>query len=159
MIYGIYILIIALLVLADQLVKEAVVANIDLYEKIPVIKGFFNLTYVKNYGAGFSIMQNERFFLIVISAAAVIALAVMIYRTKKNDFVALFSYILIISGAIGNLIDRVVNGYVVDFLDFIIFGYDYPVFNIADSFITIGCFILIIQVFTESRRAKNKTEG
>ena len=92
MIYGIYILIIALLVLTDQLVKKAVVANIDLYEKIPVIKGFFNLTYVKNYGAGFSIMQNERVFLVVISAVAVIALAVMIYRTKKNDFVALFSY-------------------------------------------------------------------
>jgi len=157
--YAVYLLIVALLVLADQLSKKAVVANIALTAKIPVIKGFFNLTYVKNFGAGFSILQNARLFLIAISTVAVIALAVLIYRTKKNDFVSLVSYLLILSGALGNLIDRAVNGYVVDFLDFIIFGYDYPVFNIADSFITIGCFILIIQAFTENRRAKNKTAG
>ena len=157
--YAVYLLIVALLVLADQLSKKAVVANITLNDKIPVIKGFFNLTYVKNFGAGFSILQNARLFLIAISTVAVIALAVLIYRTKKNDFVSLVSYLLILSGALGNLIDRAVNGYVVDFLHFIIFGYDYPVFNIADSFITIGCFILIIQAFTENRRAKNKTAG
>ena len=86
----------------------------------------------------------------------IIVLSYLLVKAKKNDTLSIISYILIISGALGNLIDRVRLGYVVDFLDFKIFGYDYPVFNVADSFITVGCFILIIMVILESKNAKDK---
>ena len=157
MIYIFYVLFVTILVILDQYVKNLVVLNIELSKRIPLIDDFFSLTYVRNYGAGFSILQNETVFLSVLSIVAVLVLAYLLIKAKKSDTVSIISYILIISGAIGNLIDRIRLGYVVDFLDFKIFGYDYPVFNIADSFITIGCFILMITVILESKNAKNKT--
>lgn len=156
MIYIFYVLFVTILVILDQYVKNLVVLNIELSKRIPLIDNFFSLTYVRNYGAGFSILQNETVFLSVLSIFAVLVLAYLLIKAKKSDTVSIISYILIISGAIGNLIDRIRLGYVVDFLDFKIFGYDYPVFNIADSFITIGCFILMITVILESKNAKNK---
>ncbi|MBQ1568043.1 MAG: signal peptidase II [Erysipelotrichaceae bacterium] len=156
MIYIFYVLFVTILVILDQYVKNLVVLNIELSKRIPLIDDFFSLTYVRNYGAGFSILQNETVFLSVLSIVAVLVLAYLLIKAKKSDTVSIISYILIISGALGNLIDRIRLGYVVDFLDFKIFGYDYPVFNIADSFITIGCFILMITVILESKNAKNK---
>ncbi len=156
MIYAFYVLFVTILVIIDQYVKNLVVSNIELGKKIPLINNFFSLTHVRNYGAGFSILQNERVFLIVLSCVAIIVLSYLLIKAKKNDTLSIISYILIISGALGNLIDRVRLGYVVDFLDFKIFGYDYPVFNVADSFITVGCFILIIMVILESKNAKDK---
>ena len=156
MIYFFYVLFVTILVILDQYVKNLVVLNIELSKRIPLIDDFFSLTYVRNYGAGFSILQNETVFLSVLSIVAVLVLAYLLIKAKKSDTVSIISYILIISGALGNLIDRIRLGYVVDFLDFKIFGYDYPVFNIADSFITIGCFILMITVILESKNAKNK---
>ena len=79
----------------------------------------------------------------------------MLLHEKKLSFVSKTAYLLIISGAAGNLIDRVMKTYVTDFLDFLIFGYDFPVFNIADSFITVGCFLLIGELLWESRNASN----
>ena len=156
MIYIFYVLFVTILVILDQYVKNLVVLNIELSKRIPLIDDFFSLTYVRNYGAGFSILQNETVFLSVLSIVAVLVLAYLLIKVKKSDTISIISYILIISGALGNLIDRIRLGYVVDFLDFKIFGYDYPVFNIADSFITIGCFILMITVILESKNAKNK---
>ena len=156
MIYFFYVLFVTILVILDQYVKNLVVLNIELSKRIPLIDDFFSLTYVRNYGAGFSILQNETVFLSVLSIVAVLVLAYLLIKAKKSDTISIISYILIISGALGNLIDRIRLGYVVDFLDFKIFGYDYPVFNIADSFITIGCFILMITVILESKNAKNK---
>ena len=156
MLYVFYILIVTILVILDQYTKNLVVMNIELGKRIPLIDNFFSLTHVRNYGAGFSILQNERVFLTALSSVAIVILTYMLIKAKKNDTISIISYILIISGALGNLIDRVRLGYVVDFLDFIIFGYDYPVFNIADSFITVGCFALIIMVALEARNAKDK---
>ncbi|MBR3250249.1 MAG: signal peptidase II [Erysipelotrichaceae bacterium] len=156
MIYILYALSVTILVILDQYVKNLIVMNFELGKRVPLIENFFSLTYVRNYGAGFSILQNERAFLTVLSLIAILILTYLLIKAKKNDTVSIISYILIISGALGNLIDRIRLGYVVDFLDFIIFGYDYPVFNIADSFITIGCLTLIITVILESKNAKNK---
>ena len=156
MLYFIYLLIITILVILDQYVKNLVVLNIPLGEHINLIDNFFSLTYVRNYGAGFSILQNATVFLSLLSIVAIIVLTYMLFKTRNNDTLSKISYLLIISGAIGNLIDRIRLGYVVDFLDFIIINYDYPVFNIADSFITIGCFLLIFMVIMESKNAKHK---
>ena len=154
MIYFLYILFILIFVVIDQIIKSTVVNNIALNQVIVLIRNFFNLTYVRNYGAGFSILQNATVFLSLISIVACVVLFYYLIKTDKKDLVSKISYLLRISGAIGNLIDRLKLGYVIDFLDFKIFGYDFPVFNIADCYITIGCFILIIKVLLESKNAR-----
>ena len=116
-----------------------------------VIPGFFQLTNVRNTGAGFSILTDHTEFLSAVSLLAVIALIYML--RKEKSVLTRISYLMIIAGAIGNLIDRFRLGYVVDFLDFYIFGYDFPVFNVADSFITIGCFLLILINLKDMRYA------
>jgi len=141
------------LLLLDQISKYIVVNNIALSQKIVLIPGFFNLTYVRNFGAGFSILQNQTFFLLAMSFLVSAYLLYQLFKDKTIDKMTSVSYILIVSGALGNMIDRLRLTYVIDFLDFIIFGYDYPVFNIADSFITIGCILLIFIVLRENRNA------
>ena len=155
MLLATYILVVAILVAIDQYTKFMVVSHIALYEKIEIIKGFFDLTYVRNYGAGFSIMQNETTFFIVITLIAIVLISYLLWHTNKNELLYRISYLLILSGAIGNFIDRLKNVYVIDFLDFYIFGYDFPVFNVADSFLTIGCFVLMGLALMENRNAKS----
>lgn len=148
-----YLFIIILLVCLDQYSKFLIIQNLNLGEKIVLIKDFFSLTHVNNYGAGFSILQNATVFL---SAVSILAIAILIYlllHEKKLSYFSKTAYLLIISGAAGNLIDRLLKSYVTDFLDFLIFGYDFPVFNIADCFITVGCFLLIGELLWESRSA------
>ena len=155
MLYVIYLIAVGLFIGLDQLVKKVIIGSIELGQRIVLIPGFFSLTHVRNYGAGFSILQNARLLLTLTAVAAIIAVTVLLIRTNRKDLLSIVSYLFIISGAAGNLIDRVMNGYVVDFLDFIIFGYDFPVFNLADCFITVGCFLLIIQVLWEGKHAGN----
>lgn len=155
MLYALYILTLVVLISVDQFSKYLVVKNISLNINIELIKNFFNLTYVKNFGAGFSILQNQKIFLIIVSIIAIIVVGYLLIKSNNKETINRISYLLIIGGAIGNLIDRLTYGYVIDFLDFIIFGYDFPVFNLADSFITIGCAIIIVSIFLESKRGKN----
>lgn len=155
MLYALYLLAIVAIVILDQFSKYLIVQNITEGINIVFIKDFFNLTYVKNYGAGFSILQNQQVFLIIVSVAAVIGVSYLLIKSKNSEAFNRICYILIIGGAIGNLIDRLTLGYVVDFLDFNIFGYDFPVFNVADSFLTVGCFMLIISLLLEMKHDKN----
>ncbi|MBQ2657390.1 MAG: signal peptidase II [Erysipelotrichaceae bacterium] len=150
-----YLFIIILLTCIDQYSKFVIIQNMDLGEKIVLIENFFSITHVRNYGAGFSILQNATVFLSAVSILAICILIYMLLHEKKLSLVSKTAYLLIISGALGNLIDRVLKTYVTDFLDFLIFGYDFPVFNIADSFITVGCFLLIGELLWESRSASN----
>lgn len=151
----VYILVIAILIGLDQYTKYLIVSNFSLYEVKDIINNFFSLTYVQNFGAGFSIMQNQRFFLSAVSIIAIILFAYMLYKSKKDEYLNSFCYVLVIAGAMGNLIDRIRLNYVVDFLDFLIFNYDFPVFNLADCYITIGCFLIMISVFLEEKNAKH----
>ncbi len=155
MIYFFYLLFITIFVFIDQMSKKLVVSNFKLNQVVPVIKGFFNLTYVRNYGAGFSILQHATAFLLALTVIACIVLLYLLVTSDKKDLLSKVCYLLIISGAIGNFIDRVRFSYVIDFLDFKIFGYDYPVFNIADSFITVGCVLLVVKTLWEARHAKD----
>lgn len=153
MIYALYLLTVIVLVSADQFTKFLITANFK--EKIVLVKDFFYINYVKNYGAGFSILQNQKYFLIAISLIAVVIIGYLLVTAKKKESLNKICYLLIIGGSIGNLIDRLSLGYVIDFLDFFIFGYDFPVFNLADCYITVGCFLLIISILLESKNAKN----
>ena len=124
----------------DQYTKYLAATKLIHYDTIPLIQDVFHLTFVKNRGAVFGIMQNQQCFFIIVTF---IILMVMIYYiiSKRPDSKLLMSCIsMVIGGAIGNLIDRILRGYVVDFLDFTLINF--PVFNIADSFVVIGAILL-----------------
>ena len=140
-------------ILLDQITKYYVAHNFIQGARQKVIDGFFYLTYVRNTGAGFSILQGQRWVFIILTF---IALPLFIYLYVKSDpghKLERFAYLLLISGTIGNFIDRVVYGSVVDFLDFIIFGYDFPVFNVADIFITVGVGLYLLLTLLETKHA------
>ena len=149
------ILFVILLVVLDQASKiYLTLVNKTSPIDLEVIRGFFRITYTCNDGAAFSILKGKRVFFIIMT---IIVVCLIVYYLLKNEvyWVEKYSLLLIISGAVGNLIDRIMYGYVIDFLDFIIFGYDFPVFNIADSFITIGAIGLIISILFLNKEGEN----
>lgn len=139
-----WILLIAGLIGLDQWTKWFFLVNKDNFKDFEIIKGFFYLTYVENRGAAFGILQNFRWFFIILT---VIALAVMVwYFIKNQNNMLRLSLSFIMAGAVGNFIDRLFRGFVVDFFDFYPFGYNFPVFNVADICVNIGVFFLLIYV-------------
>lgn len=158
MTYLFYIFIIASIVGLDQYSKNVIELVIEEGNNIKIIDNFFYLANVKNYGAAFSIMQNQRLILVAIPLIVVGVLAYIIIKNRKIHKLAIVSYLFIIGGAIGNLIDRAFIGYVRDFLDFYIFGYNYPTFNIADSFVCIGVFLLLIYYIFFEKKQNEKQE-
>lgn len=129
-------------IISKLVVKHYLVLN----QSNVIIKDFFNLTYVKNSGAAFSILDDNTFLVVIVSLIIIAILIRYVYKNKDAKKIERVAYSLILGGAIGNLVDRIFNGYVVDFLDFIFFGYNYPIFNLADTFIVIGVILLIIDM-------------
>lgn len=131
-----------LILVADQVTKYLTVANIDLYEHISVIPGFMGLTYVQNKGAAFSMLQGQQWLFAVIFAVFAVFI-VWEFSKKQLPFKAFerWCIVAVFAGGLGNMIDRLRLGYVVDMIatEFI----DFPVFNVADCFITCGCILLI----------------
>lgn len=133
--------IIALLGL-DQWSKWYILTNKVRFENLEVIKDFFYLTYLENRGAAFGILQNFRWVFIVLTIAAVVFM--ILYFIRNKHFVIRFSLTFLIAGAVGNFIDRLFRGFVVDFLHFYPFGYDFAIFNIADVCVNVGVVFLVI---------------
>jgi signal peptidase II len=126
-----------------------------------LIKNFFALTYVENKGAAFGAMQGARWFFVILTF--VLCGGIIYYlnkreKTKGKDMLLRAVVVLVVGGAIGNLIDRIIRGYVVDFLDFYIFGYNYPVFNVSDICVVCGAILLLTWVFWTDRKAKKLEE-
>ena len=148
-----------LLVFADQISKILIRINMSLYESIPVITNFFNLTYVTNDGMAFGI--NFPFGIYIFSTISFIFTVFLfwyLWTIKESGIVIRTGVALIIAGAVGNLIDRIFLGSVVDFLDFMIGNYHWYVFNFADSYVTIGMgFILYDSFFLEPKK-ENKSD-
>lgn len=139
----IYELIIAILIGLDQLSKYWALNYLKDAESIPVIQNMFHLTYVENRGAAFGMFQNNQIIFIVVAILASI-FGLYYLHTKKVHLVGKIGILLIISGAIGNLIDRVRLGFVVDYFDFrIIWEY---VFNVADVFVVVGTMLLCVYI-------------
>lgn len=139
----------------DQLTKFLIVKNLALGNSIPVINGIFHLSLVHNKGAAFGILKNQVSFLIITSLFTIILFYFALKDNKHKIFYCL-SLSLILAGALGNLIDRVCFGYVIDFIDFRI----WPVFNIADSVITIGAVMLGWAILTsKEERVSHKAQG
>lgn len=147
--------IIALIILVvDQLVKLIIKSSLHLHQELVIIKNFFSIHYLQNNGAAFSILQDKTLLLIII---AVLYIAIMVYYIKKENFGNFSSIAIgfILGGILGNLIDRIIYSEVIDYLSLSIFGYNFPVFNIADVSITVGAFFLIIHYILEEKK-KNK---
>jgi signal peptidase II len=146
-------------IVLDQVTKQAIVGSMDLYQSIQVLP-FFNLTYVHNYGAAFSILYDaggwQRYFL---SALALIVSAVIVWwlrQSTKEQILLPVAFSFILGGALGNVLDRILHGYVIDFLDFYYNTYHWPAFNVADSAIFIGAALLIIDMFVNKETKDNE---
>lgn len=140
------ILTIAIIALAiDQITKVATSIILEINKPIEVIKNFFYLTLCHNEGAAWGLFSNTKVVILIGTIIALIVIYHFIYCFKKNNRNNL-AFGLLLGGLSGNLIDRLLFGYVRDFLDFYILGYDYPVFNIADICIVLGVFFLIIAI-------------
>ena len=150
----IYYLIAAAVIVFDRVVKKLVVSNMVPWETIPVIEDIFHFTYVQNRGAAFSMWQGQWIILIGFPLAAIAVGLILIYlKRNKWDKLMLTSVAIICGGGVGNLIDRIMLGYVVDLFDFRVF----PVFNIADIFICVGCGLMILDVlFFERKNSSNE---
>lgn len=150
----VYELIIALLIAIDQITKLWALNYLNKVGSIPVIENVFHLTYVENRGAAFGMLQNNQIIFIIV---AIIASIYGLYylHTKKVNLIGKCGILLIISGALGNLIDRIKLGFVVDYFDFkIIWEY---VFNTADVFVVVGTILLCIYIiFYEEKKQKDK---
>ena len=133
----------SLIILLDQIVKLLITHNLVVGESIKIINNFFYITYVNNSGAAWSILTGNRILLIVITLLVLFIIYKYLIKNKKLQKIEQIIYGLLVGGVIGNLIDRVVRGYVIDYLDFYIFNYDYPIFNIADAAIVIAVILLI----------------
>jgi signal peptidase II len=141
---------VAVLIL-DQLVKHHIVDNFYLYEQVPVIPSFFSLTLAYNTGAAFSFLSEQggwqRWFFVAVASVVSIMLVSWLSRMKKEEGWQACSMALILGGALGNLYDRVMNGYVVDFLLVYYDDWYFPSFNLADVAITVGAAMLILDMF------------
>lgn len=135
--------------LLDQISKVIITNFLDVNSSIDIINNFFNLTLVHNDGAAWSILSGNRLLLIFISLIALVLIYYIFIKNKNLKKLDIITYGMLIGGIIGNLFDRVFYGYVIDFLDFKIFNYNYPVFNIADCFIVISAILLIVDVVKE----------
>ncbi len=147
-------LIAILIIIIDQLTKFAVVSTMDLYESIPIIEGWFHITSVRNTGAAFSILENQTWFFIITAIIISLVLVYLIYRVYREYRILALLMALILGGALGNLIDRIMYGSVVDFIDVQIINF--AIFNVADIAITVGTALLVIYViFSKNNKFLN----
>lgn len=134
----------------DQWSKQIIDGAMQLYQSIPVIP-YFNLTYVHNTGAAFSFLSQaggwQRWFFAVLAFTVSMVITVWLARLKKDETLLAVALSLILGGAVGNLIDRLLYGYVIDFLDVYYQDWHWPAFNIADSAITLGVILMLAESF------------
>jgi len=137
----------SIFLIIDVIIKLIVKNTVLVHQSIKIIDNFFYITYVKNTGAAWSILSGKQIFLIIFSIIVVIMLIIYLCKKKEYNKFEIYGYSLLLGGAIGNLVDRIIYGYVIDYLNFYIFNYDFPIFNIADCCIVIGIMLLFIDTW------------
>ena len=149
----IYIILFVMLLVLDQFTKYIVEQSFYLSESIPIIDEVFNFTYVENRGIAFGLFQGRLSIISILTVVAIVAIFIYVLRNKKTLSISEhFGYTLILSGAVGNMIDRLFRGFVVDMLDFR--GIWSFVFNLADVWINVGVFLLIVDYLILRRKKK-----
>lgn len=159
--YLILLLLSPVVLIVDQLTKLYIDRTMKLYQSIPVVANLFSITYLRNRGAAFSFLSDASWrlpFFMLATVIAVIAIMVAFVKLRADQRFAAISLTLILSGAVGNLIDRVRLGEVIDFLDVYWRSHHWPAFNIADSAICVGVAMLALDMFLEERRVKKTGE-
>ena len=146
----------------DQYTKYMVSLHIPLNYSVEIIEGFFHLTHIRNSGVAFGLFASQQseykaLMFIVISTIALLAILVIFHQNPVEKKMVQTGLILIFSGAIGNLIDRTLHGEVIDFIDFFVSGSHFPAFNIADSCITIGVALMVVDLFAVEIKRDTKT--
>ncbi|HOL70158.1 MAG TPA: signal peptidase II [Bryobacteraceae bacterium] len=155
----------ALVFLIDRITKMIVQRTMSVWDSFTVIPGFFDIIHTENPGAAFSMFASAQpevrtFVLVGLSAAAVVLIGVLLWQAggrMEESRIFRWGLALIMGGALGNLYDRVLNGKVTDFLDLYVNGYHWPAFNVADSAITIGAALVLLDMLQSSRRPALKT--
>ena len=127
----------------DQAIKMLVTANLKPIGRVTVINGFLDFFYLENRGAAFGILQNQRWFFVVVTLAISAIIIIALFKYDNHEFFSYAASILIMSGGIGNLLDRVIHGYVIDYISISFFP---PIFNFADCCVTVGTVLLIIHI-------------
>lgn len=147
------------IIVADLGIKQLVLSDLNLNEPHPIMP-FFNIMYAQNFGAAFSFLADEggwqRWFFAGIAIGISIILMVMMYRQSAQKRLSNIAYALIIGGAIGNLSDRLVHGFVIDYLDFYVGNWHWPTFNLADMAICIGAALVIFEGFLPDKSKQEK---
>lgn len=154
---GLIWLVLSIFLLAlDQISKWVVTSEMSLYQTIDILP-VFNFTYVHNYGAAFSFLSEaggwQKYFFSTIAVTISVLLIYWLKKLPATNKLLCSAYALVLAGAIGNLIDRLVHGYVIDFLHVYYQQYDFPVFNIADVAISIGAALLLLDAFFEQKES------
>ena len=154
-----YYFLVILIIIMDQGFKKIANANLDLNQSVPLIEGMINLSLTYNYGAAFSILQNKQLVLIPITLTISAVIIFLMIKSRKNGhWTLMLSFAMILGGGIGNLIDRIAIGYVIDYLEFKFFRF--PVFNFADMAVVGGSILLVIYIlFVEGKVQTKKAEG
>ena len=144
-------------IIIDQITKIAIDRSMQLFDSIPIVENFFHITYVRNRGAAFSFLSDASWrlpFFITVSIIAALVILIAFRKLRDDQKLAHISLAMIFSGAVGNLIDRVRLGEVIDFLDVHWYRHHWPAFNVADSLICVGVFMLAIDMVLEEKRLK-----
>lgn len=145
----------ALLILVDLVVKTLVQRLLGFGNPLVIIEGFFNLEYYENTGAAWSILEGQSWFFITV--ATIVSLVLLYFYFKEDhDVLTTGGMALMFAGTFGNLFDRIVHGAVRDMFAFNIFGYHFPIFNVADACLVIGVGLIALQVIIEERSLKNE---
>jgi len=159
--YWVLLIVFSVILFLDQWTKYVVQQELALYQRVEVIRGFFNLTHVRNPGGAFGIFGGEKgglgsWLFVVVSLVAIGSILFLFAKTMEDERTLSFSFSLVLSGAIGNLVDRFRFGEVVDFLDFYLHSYHWPAFNVADSAICIGIGLMAFDLLIRDRNRKTK---
>jgi len=154
--YIIFLITAPVIVAIDQITKAYIDSTMALHDSLTVLPGFFSITYVRNPGAAFGFLAGaspmfRSIFFLAITAAAIGLILYYIAKSQNDEPLLTFSLSLILSGAVGNFIDRIKIGEVIDFLDVYIGSHHWPAFNVADSAISVGAVILIVAMYRRSR--------
>ena len=146
-------------VLLDQVSKIYIDSSFELYQSVTVLENFFHITYIRNRGAAFGILSDNALrlpFFIIVSLVAIVGIIWYLRQLRADQKLSHLALGLILSGAIGNLIDRIRFGEVIDFIDVHWYNHHWPAFNVADSAICVGVGLLLLETWREERRTKAK---
>ena len=141
-----------LILIIDQLTKYIIATSMKLGDSVAVLPGFLNITSHRNDGAAWGILSGKMGFFYVVTVIILAVLIVFYIREAKHNLFMQLALSLLFAGALGNFIDRVLHGEVVDFIDTYILGYDFPIFNVADASLTIGVILIIIALLTDTNK-------